>query len=1056
MWPKWSCLISYSLVFAFLLRPLQSYSKQLNIALHAQVSPGGGSVVGSVITTDGLKAAFNLRSETSIVEVFYPYHYDGFFTVRWDLVIIEGWFMMIHEFIQLIRSHSPGVIIIFFCLDPTFPGIDILTTFDVDGYLTNSKFLVGYLIAHTGIPTEYVMLAADTFIMQPNSSTVKKWGAVYVGAGGRMLQYKPKLMSMLKGALPYGLRLHGSDWGSVPSMQSVWQGSLPRFDLSNAYSSAHVVLASVIKSQGDIGMINNRIFEALSCGAVVVSDNYTALHELAGHLVLMANNEDDVEKHLRYVLQNPDWAAERSKASRAFILKRHTWSHRVVEILDFYNHLKAEQLKISYKLSADSVERAVPSSLLTTSCTAGDKCNRRNCPKMLWIVSEKLVHHPDVVFVLEKEGFGVFCSMYNITYINFSHFKWQELQAFLENDNRTASSNSEESALCTTCSFDSVEESCSSNSCSSTGRGNTETASTLILDWLSQFDVILAVITPCDDLDRTMRMLPSGHDMHKQVDRAQKRAAYLIGLDPTLLPLSTAPPREHSNKSGNDTQNSASTLSFSHYDLLWYRSPYELMQLQHAGFTINPFRMILCFGLGGESEARNEVNTFEKAFRRSWGLGLINPVKSSRKHTDPSSSNRSEGSGSNFSKMNRRTDLPVVAVCFISHAEHCSEEARNSMMHSVVGTYKLLLIGGLWSDWLDNGACEGFSEHVERIVHVSTRQVGDAINIVETAGSVFIFHTGIARARNSNNSLLINTVNDVIWPIVLAASSDTRIHLSNPNPHLEDLVRGSNLLSEKWTSIGMAKVFSSAVVRLHGFGVNTARVNAHQICISESGNFCRLNLTAEPDCLFSTPYSPPLISTFLRNNSVLESVTVILQLGFSDFTVGRDGSCCIVYRGMTLTCLIRPFKYLIITAAAASSSSSSSSSSVSTNSSSSSSSSFSSSYSSTSPTDASSATNSATTSSISSPPSPSISSTLPVTIDHNFSEANPQKMHALPTFSLMKRVGINISLSLRGNMFRDEIYSLPYCIVAEVCCVSDEKMKSMAQLRDAFWLDIAL
>ena len=41
-------------------------------------------------------------------------------------------------------------------------------------------------------------------------------------------------------------------------------------------------------------------------------------------------------------------------------------------------------------------------------------------------------------------------------------------------------------------------------------------------------------------------------------------------------------------------------------------------------------------------------------------------------------------------------------------------------------------------------------------------------------------------------------------------------------------------------------------------------------------------------------------------------------------------------------------------------------------------------------------------------------------------------------------------------MFRDEIYSLPYCIVAEVCCVSDEKMKSMAQLRDAFWLDIAL
>ena len=96
---------------------------------------------------------------------------------------------MIHEFIQLVRSHSPGtapplilsrnlnpapiqpllpttillspnipfkrmpltstpytssqsvtgVIILYYCLDPVFPGLDDLTSFDVDGYLTNSE-----------------------------------------------------------------------------------------------------------------------------------------------------------------------------------------------------------------------------------------------------------------------------------------------------------------------------------------------------------------------------------------------------------------------------------------------------------------------------------------------------------------------------------------------------------------------------------------------------------------------------------------------------------------------------------------------------------------------------------------------------------------------------------------------------------------------------------------------------------------------------------------------------------------------------------------------------
>jgi hypothetical protein len=232
-----------------------SYGKSiLKIALHAQVAPEGGSIVGSVLTTDGLKAALDLRAEASFVKIFYPYSYTGFFEVRWDLIVIEGWFLMIHEFIQIVRSHSPGVVVLYFCLDPTFPDMNRIRSFDVDGYLTNSRELQKHLIEYTGIPTEFVMLAADPFMMQLNSSVPKKWGAVYVGAGGNMLQYKPKLLKMLEGAVPHGLRLHGTGWDSVKEISSVWLGSLPRYELANAYSSAHVVLASAIESQSDLGI----------------------------------------------------------------------------------------------------------------------------------------------------------------------------------------------------------------------------------------------------------------------------------------------------------------------------------------------------------------------------------------------------------------------------------------------------------------------------------------------------------------------------------------------------------------------------------------------------------------------------------------------------------------------------------------------------------------------------------------------------------------------------------------------------------------------------------
>lgn len=155
--------------------------RKLNIALHAQVSPEGGSIVGSVLTTDGLQAAFKLRQETSLVQIFYPYSYKDIFITQWDLIIIEGWFMMIHEFIQLIRSHSPQVVILFFCLDPTFPNLNTLLTFDVNGYMTNSKVLQKYLIETTNIPAEYILLAADPYSMILNTSIPKKYGAVYVG-----------------------------------------------------------------------------------------------------------------------------------------------------------------------------------------------------------------------------------------------------------------------------------------------------------------------------------------------------------------------------------------------------------------------------------------------------------------------------------------------------------------------------------------------------------------------------------------------------------------------------------------------------------------------------------------------------------------------------------------------------------------------------------------------------------------------------------------------------------------------------------------------------------
>ena len=98
------------------------------------------------------------------------------------------------------------------------------------------QLLQAHLMTYTGLPTEFVLLAADPTVMKPmmmeemtpHQSEGRQWGAVFVGAGGAMTTEKARLLPMLQAALPYGLRLQGSGWGEVEEMRHVWLGSLPR------------------------------------------------------------------------------------------------------------------------------------------------------------------------------------------------------------------------------------------------------------------------------------------------------------------------------------------------------------------------------------------------------------------------------------------------------------------------------------------------------------------------------------------------------------------------------------------------------------------------------------------------------------------------------------------------------------------------------------------------------------------------------------------------------------------------------------------------------------
>ncbi len=349
------------IIYLFLLWCIQTIQVTcLNIGLHAQVDPSD-KVVGSAITTNGIKAAFLLReNENHYVQTFYPMDYPHINSVKWDLIIIEGWFPSIDNFIKLIRLYSPDVVVLFYCLDQFYPGLEVISKLDVNGYLTNSNIIKNYLHERTNIPTQYLLLAADAEIMKPESIEIpRKKFSIYVGAGGHMLSYKPTLLPTLLEFLPHGLEIYGSYWDSVPQVSAAYKGKLPENALAQVYADSTIVISSIIKTQEDVGMINNRVFEGLACGAILVSEYSDTLFQM-----VQASKYDDFIYFYRNISElnniiadirtsSPNKLQAASSHARDFIVDKHTWSHRVIEILDFYYHLRSvsEYLRKNHRVN---------------------------------------------------------------------------------------------------------------------------------------------------------------------------------------------------------------------------------------------------------------------------------------------------------------------------------------------------------------------------------------------------------------------------------------------------------------------------------------------------------------------------------------------------------------------------------------------------------------------------------------------------------------------------------------------------------------------------------
>jgi len=214
-----------------------------------------------------------------------------------------------------------------------------LATLGYDLYLTNSINTADKLL-DMGFRAVYWPLFADSNLFKPVSKT-QQYSCEVTYLGGNLMFKTPELVSRyIEPCAAFDLKLYGLDWEKHPTLAKFAQGALPQGDIPKLYSSAKIVLGFNAPSQRRWNMINNRVYEALSCEACFLSDFLPAMqHDFNDACVFTAGGDDTIRK-VTFLLEHPKERIKHGKMGRERILESHTVQHRIEVLLKAINTIK--------------------------------------------------------------------------------------------------------------------------------------------------------------------------------------------------------------------------------------------------------------------------------------------------------------------------------------------------------------------------------------------------------------------------------------------------------------------------------------------------------------------------------------------------------------------------------------------------------------------------------------------------------------------------------------------------------------------------------------------
>ncbi|MCP4965858.1 MAG: glycosyltransferase [bacterium] len=203
-----------------------------------------------------------------------------------------------------------------------------------DLVLVASAAFADELRAQLSVPVEVMLQATDTNLFKPDTTLVKNSGNV-VFVGNSRGQHRNAVKWALEQNIP--LEIYGGDWDQIIGAGYA-KDPVPNDQLPGLYQSAAILVNDHWEDMAEKGFVSNRVFDALACGAFVISDWVAGMDDLFGEAVPMYKNAEELKELTELYAHDPEGRTELRTKGANTVRANHSFEARATDFVALLTH----------------------------------------------------------------------------------------------------------------------------------------------------------------------------------------------------------------------------------------------------------------------------------------------------------------------------------------------------------------------------------------------------------------------------------------------------------------------------------------------------------------------------------------------------------------------------------------------------------------------------------------------------------------------------------------------------------------------------------------------